>query len=62
MISDWGTRVVDKELRLKGLQWRGKGWQGQHTGGLGRVKEVVERVLEESKQKMWEMVMREWDV
>lgn len=62
MISDWGTRLVDKEVRLRGLQCRGKGWQGQHTGRPSRVKEVVERVLEESKQKMWELAMREWDV
>ena len=58
---DWGARLVDKEVRLKGLQWRVKGWQGQQIGGPSRV-EVVERVLEESTQKMWEWVMRKWDV
>ena len=54
--------VAAKEVRLKGVPWRVKSWQGQQIGGPSGVKELLARVLEESKEKIWALVIREWDV
>lgn len=58
----WYQTVAAEEVRLKGVPWRVKSWQGQQIGGPSGVKELLARVLEESKEKIWALVIREWDV
>lgn len=46
-------------MRLKGLRRRVKSWQGQRLGGPRGVTDLLARLLEESKQEMGALVIRE---